>query len=67
MAGYKALWSREDGYPCRDFFGQLSEGFAGAAEDKLRGEVVPAGAYCGGLTEEAAELLGLEPGTAVAA
>ena len=67
MAGYKALWSREDGYPGRDFFGQLSEGFAGAAEDKLRGEVVPAGAYCGGLTEEAAELLGLEPGTAVAA
>ncbi len=67
MAGYKALWSKESGYPSRDFFAELSVGFSGAAEDKLRGEVVPAGAPCGKLTNEAAELLGLSENTAVSA
>ena len=67
MAGYKALWSKEDGYPSRDFFAELGVGFEGAAEDKLRGEVVAAGAPCGFLTKEAAELCGLSEKTAVAA
>lgn len=66
MAGYKALWSKTDGYPERNFLGQISDGFADAT-DKLSGEVVSAGAYCGGLTTESAALLGLEPGTAVSA
>ncbi len=67
MAGYKALWSREEGYPSRAFFEAVAEGFGGAAEEKLRGEVVAAGAPCGYLTKEAAARIGLTEKTAVSA
>ncbi len=66
MAGYKALWSKETGYPSRAFFSELGVGFEGAA-DKLKGEVVAAGAPCGFMTKEAADLCGLTENTAVAA
>lgn len=67
MAGYKALWSKADGYPSADFFEALEPGFGKVTETKLRGEVVPAGAACGKLTKKMAELCGLKEGIAVAA
>lgn len=67
MAGYKALWSKTEGYPSADFFEALAPGFGRVVADKMRGEVVPAGAACGHLTAEMAELCALNEGIAVAA
>ena len=65
-AGYKGFWSRERGFPSREFFGALDPRFADLGS-KLGGEIVPPGRRVGGLTEAMAGLLGLLPGTAVAA
>ena len=65
-AGYKGFWSRERGFPSREFLAALDRRFAGLSE-KLGGEITPPGRRVGGLTEAAAARLGLAPGTAVAA
>ena len=65
-AGYKGFWSRERGFPSREFFGALDPRFADLGA-KLGGEIVPPGRRVGGLTESMASRLGLAPGTAVAA
>ncbi len=65
-AGYKGFWSRERGFPPKEFFSALDPRFAGL-ESKLTGEIVPPGRRVGGLTEAMAARLGLLPGTAVAA
>jgi L-ribulokinase len=65
QAGYKALWSADDGYPGRDFLTALSPGLADL-NDRLGSGVAPVGARAGGLTADAAARLGLRPGTAVA-
>ena len=65
-AGYKGFWSRERGFPPREFFGALDPRFAGLP-DKLTGEIVPPGRRVGGLTSSMASRLGLAPGTAVGA
>ena len=65
-AGYKGFWSRERGFPSKEFFGELNPRF-GDLESKLTGEIVPPGRLVGGLTEAMAARLGLSPGTAVGA
>jgi L-ribulokinase len=65
-AGYKGFWSRERGFPLREFFAELNPRFADFAS-KLTGEIVPPGRRVGGLTEAMAARLGLSPGTAVGA
>jgi L-ribulokinase len=65
-AGYKALWSRERGFPSPGFFGALDPRFRDLAV-KLPGQIVPPGRLVGGLRVPAAERLGLRAGTAVAA
>ncbi len=65
-AGYKGFWSRERGFPTRDFFGSLDPRFAALA-DKLGGEILPPGRAVGGLTPAMARRLGLSAGTAVGA
>ena len=65
-AGYKGLWSRERGFPSKEFFGALDPRFADLGS-KLTGEIVPPGRRVGGLTDAMASRLGLAPGTAVAA
>lgn len=65
-AGYKACWSRSEGYPSKAFFKSLDPRLEHLAETKLRGSVVPLGTSAGGLTEEMASIMGLKPGTAVA-
>jgi L-ribulokinase len=64
-AGYKGFWSRERGFPPRDFFAALDPRFAEMPE-KLAGEITPPGRAVGGLTPEMARRLGLVAGTAVA-
>ena len=65
MAGYKAFWRKGEGLPPRAYFRAVEPGFEGAP-DKLAGEILPLGTKAGELTAEAAETLGLLPGTAVA-
>ncbi|RAV19688.1 ribulokinase [Paenibacillus contaminans] len=65
-AGYKAFWHKTDGYPSPSFLKTLDPRLERLAETKLSGEVRPIGTKAGGLTEEAAALTGLLPGTAVA-
>jgi L-ribulokinase len=65
-AGYKGLWHREKGYPPPSFLRELDRRLEPFVETKLRGAVVPIGTKAGELTAEAAEKMGLCPGTAVA-
>ena len=66
-AGYKAIWSKREGYPSKDFFKALDPRMENVVEEKLRGEIVAIGTKVGEITPAAAELTGLCPGTAVAA
>jgi L-ribulokinase len=66
QAGYKASWSRADGYPSPKFLAALDPRLSTLEQDKLRGEVLPVGRRAGSLTSEAAARLGLNPGVAVA-
>jgi L-ribulokinase len=65
-AGYKALWSKQDGFPARDFFQALAPDFADVIDDKLSREISSPGERAGVVTAEAAALTGLLPGTPVA-
>jgi L-ribulokinase len=65
-AGYKALWSKENGFPSTDYFASLHPQLATVIEDKLSTDITPVGQKAGGLSERAAQWTGLKPGTAVA-
>ncbi|WP_409344275.1 ribulokinase [Paenibacillus sp. MBLB4367] len=65
-AGYKAFWNKKGGYPSPQFLGALDARLERLTETKLSGEVRALGAKAGELTAEAAALIGLCPGTAVA-
>ncbi|MBM3947610.1 MAG: ribulokinase, partial [SAR202 cluster bacterium] len=66
QAGYKALWSRAEGYPPSAFLTALDPRLARLPAEKLVGEVLPVGSRAGCLTPEMATRLGLQAGTAVA-
>jgi len=65
-AGYKAIWSKRDGFPDTTFFGALHPGFASVVDEKMSRDVQPVGNAAGGLSATAAAWTGLRPGTAVA-
>ncbi|MED4584237.1 ribulokinase [Brevibacillus choshinensis] len=65
-AGYKAFWHKQDGYPSSHFFKQLDERLVDLTETKLAGDILPLGTRAGELTVEAAKMMGLCSGTAVA-
>jgi L-ribulokinase len=65
-AGYKAIWSKSDGFPSPAYFGDLDPRFATVVDDKMSRQVTPIGQGAGGLTAEAASWTGLRAGTAVA-
>ena len=65
-AGYKAIWSKEDGFPSNDYFAALHPRLAGIVDEKMSRTIVPIGARAGGLSDEAAGWTGLRAGTAVA-
>lgn len=64
--GYKAFY-QNGSFPAEAYFAALHPGFASVCRDKLSGPVFLPGECVGGLTEEKARMLGLLPGTAVAA
>jgi L-ribulokinase len=65
-AGYKAIWSKRDGFPGADFFAALDPRMADIVDRKMSRTIVSIGDKAGELTEEAAAWTGLRPGTAVA-
>jgi L-ribulokinase len=65
-AGYKAIWSKSDGFPPDEYFAALDPRFAKVVDEKLSRQISPIGSRAGGLTDEAAGWTGLQPGTAVA-
>jgi L-ribulokinase len=65
-AGYKAMWSKRDGFPAADFFRALHPGLAGVVDEKMSRVVLPPGARAGGLVDGFARATGLMAGTPVA-
>jgi L-ribulokinase len=65
-AGYKAIWHKQKGYPSGEFFKALDPRLENVVDDKLSRDIYPIGAKAGEITQQAAELTGLKPGTAVA-
>lgn len=65
-AGYKALWSKQEGFPDREFFAALAPGFADVVDEKMSRDVSSVGERAGVITSSASALTGLTPGTPVA-
>jgi L-ribulokinase len=65
-AGYKAIWSKQDGFPGSDFFAALDPAFGDIVDSRMSREISPLGSAAGGLSESAAAWTGLHPGTPVA-
>ncbi len=65
-AGYKAMWSKREGFPSDAYFAALDPRFEHVVDEKMSRDVVPLGARAGVLTERAASWTGLRPGTPVA-
>ena len=66
-AGYKAFWSKSDGFPSPDFFGALNDKFKKVVGTKLPKKVLSIGALAGKISADGAKLTGLCEGTPVAA
>lgn len=65
-AGYKAIWSKRDGFPAGKFFSALNPELAGVVDQKMMRNIQLVGQRAGVLSERAASWTGLKPGTAVA-
>src|SRR4051812_46033702 len=65
-AGYKAMWSKRDGFPDRAYFEALDPRLADVIDTKMTRDIAVMGDRAGGLTDEAAAWTGLRVGTAVA-
>lgn len=65
-AGYKAFWSKSEGFPEDAFFAALDPRLARVVDEKLSRRIRFLGERAGGLSEAAARWTGLKPGTAVA-
>lgn len=65
-AGYKALWSKREGFPDRSYFKALDSRLENVVDEKMSRDIRSIGGRAGGLTAQAAQWTGLEPGTAVA-
>ena len=65
-AGYKALWSKREGFPEKSYFKALDPRLENVVDEKMTRTILPIGDRAGGLTEQAAKWTGLRAGTAVA-
>lgn len=66
QAGYKGMWSAEDGYPSREFLAALDPRLENLVDEKMSREVYPVASRAGTLRADLAEKLGLKAGTPVA-
>ena len=65
-AGYKAMWSKTEGFPPAAFFKALDPRLENVVDEKMSRDILPLGTRAGGITEQAAQWTGLKVGTAVA-
>jgi L-ribulokinase len=65
-AGYKALWSKREGFPDKSYFKALDPRLENVVDEKMTHFIQPIGNRAGRLTEQAAKWTGLKPGAAVA-
>ena len=65
-AGYKAIWSKRDGFPSKEFFASLNPKLGSVIGEKMSTDIIPVGHKAGGLSEQAAQWTGLKSGIAVA-
>src|SRR6185295_5942779 len=65
-AGYKAIWSKRDGFPSAGYLGGLDPRFGSIVDDKMSRDVSAIGERAGSLTARAAAWTGLPAGIAVA-
>ena len=65
-AGYKALWSKREGFPDKSYFKALDSRLENVVDEKMTRAIQPIGNRAGGLTEQTAKWTSLKPGTAVA-
>ncbi len=65
-AGYKAMWSKREGFPRDAYFAALDPRLEHVVDEKMSRQITPLGDRAGGLTPRAAKWTGLKPGTAVA-
>jgi L-ribulokinase len=65
-AGYKAMWSKTEGFPPSAFFKALDPRLEQVVDEKMLRKISPLGTRAGSLTEQAARWTGLQAGTAVA-
>jgi len=65
-AGYKALWSKSEGFPLETFFAAMDSDLTNVVDEKMKREITPLGEQVGELTEEAARWMKLKPGIPVA-
>ncbi len=65
-AGYKALWSKREGFPDDRYFAALDPRLEHVIDDKMSRTIYSIGERAGSLTSQAAKWTGLKPGTAVA-
>ena len=61
-AGYKAMWSKHDGFPDNAYFAALDPRFEHVVDDKLSRQIAPIGSVAGGLSEQASAWTGLRAG-----
>ncbi|MBR5236094.1 MAG: ribulokinase [Clostridia bacterium] len=66
MAGYKALWSKEMGYPSSAFWSKVDAGFGDIIGTKISEKVLPTGTKAGTINRRGAEFSGLCVGTPIA-
>ncbi|MFA9464127.1 MAG: ribulokinase [Velocimicrobium sp.] len=67
MAGYKAWWSPESGYPNHQFLKKLDSRMEYFIEEKIDSEICPVGGKIGLLNKTWSQKLGLKEGIAVGA
>ena len=65
-AGYKAMWSKREGFPPNEFFKALDPRLEKIIDEKMSRTLAPLGQKAGGLTADVARWTGLRPGTPVA-
>ncbi len=65
-AGYKAIWSKREGFPGPEYFAALDPRMENVIKEKMTQKIIPIGQRAGGLSAQAAGWTGLKVGTAVA-
>lgn len=66
MAGLKAIWSKESGYPSKQFFKNLDPRLENLVEEKLANDIYPLDAKAGYINSKWTEITGLNRKTVVA-